>query len=673
MQIRKVRLKNFRQFYGTQELEFPADGEKTVTLIHAENGFGKTSILNAVLWALFRQVTPKFERPDDIVNYEALEEGETTATVDVEFEFEDKLYLVQRTFLSKKDGRDKTNLEAYRIEKGNHRPLPAPETFVCSVIPPEMAKYFFFDGEAAESFAAARNCKEIANAIRSILGCSLADTAISDLKELCKTVDRDIGSISGDHEIASLEAQLSQKTIDIELAIKMREEKIADIETWQQQHDEILRRLRDMKGAEEIQRLRDEKEASRKRAEAAVSECRTEIVKWIGQRAVQVVSGRLSQVALDFVDEASLRGRIPSPYNEDFVRELLKAEVCICRRPLPAGTPEWRFVAELLKTASNAEVLGRVVRARARSQLLREERPNAPQILRQQQQRLAQALQQQAQCEQEIAELGKQIEDLPLKEIADLERARRSLESKLRTERENLGGIKAHIVSLEREKARLEGELDELARKNKRTVKLLAKRHVLMRSISLLRGLLEQYESEARGKIEEQVNAILALVAHKDYRCRFNENFALELILNERATPKSGGENQLLSLAFIASLVEFAASRISAKDLILKPGTMAPLVLDAPLGQLDPTYQESAAKFLPKLARQVVLLISGSQGGDRVLKALEPFVGAEYVLIQENRGPRGKKPPLKSVIRGRERDLILFSCPRTMTRVERIA
>ncbi len=81
MQIRRVKLKNFRQFYGTQELEFPTTGKKNVTLIHAENGFGKTNILNAVLWSLFKQVTPKFEKPDEIVNFEAADEGETTASV----------------------------------------------------------------------------------------------------------------------------------------------------------------------------------------------------------------------------------------------------------------------------------------------------------------------------------------------------------------------------------------------------------------------------------------------------------------------------------------------------------------------------------------------------------------------------------------------------------------
>ena len=45
--------------------------------------------------------------------------------------------------------------------------------------------------------------------------------------------------------------------------------------------------------------------------------------------------------------------------------------------------------AELLKKASNAEVLGRVIRARARTQVLREEAPKAPKALMAFQARLA--------------------------------------------------------------------------------------------------------------------------------------------------------------------------------------------------------------------------------------------------------------------------------------------
>ena len=483
---------------------------------------------------MFKQVTPKFERPEDIVNYEANDEGEKTAQVEVLFEFKDQDYLIQRTHHQQWDSREKTDLLAFKIQNGNSKVLNAPETFTSSVIPPEMAKYFFFDGEAAESFAAARNYKEIEGAIRSILGCSLAETAIADLKDLGKTVEREIGAASGDANIEALEKHISAKTKEIETAVSLRELTLGNITTWKEQLDQIVQGLRKMQGVEEIQKQRDDKEALKIEADNEIKSCQEEIMKWIGQRSIQVVSKRISQVTLDFIDEASLRGRIPSPYNEDFVKGLLKDGICVCHRPLPAGTAEWKAVAELLKTASNAEVLNRVVRARARTQQLREEGSKAPKALTAFQAKLVKHLAQRAKLEQDIAELGKKIEGLPVKEIAERERSRRILEDKIDKEREKIGGVKAHIVSLEKAKKEFEDELDELARNNKRT-KAFGKRHLLMRSAALLNGLLEKYESDARGQIESDVNDILETVAHKDYQCRFNENFVLELILNKRA------------------------------------------------------------------------------------------------------------------------------------------
>lgn len=101
----------------------------------------------------------------------------------------------------------------------------------------------------------------------------------------------------------------------------------------------------------------------------------------MGQRSLQVVSGRLAKESLDFITEASVKGRIPSPYNEIFVRGLLQAEKCICNRDLKPGTEHWNAVTDLLKKASNAEAMSRVVRARARVSVLRDEANDAAEAL----------------------------------------------------------------------------------------------------------------------------------------------------------------------------------------------------------------------------------------------------------------------------------------------------
>ena len=147
----------------------------------------------------------------------------------------------------------------------------------------------------------------------------------------------------------------------------------------------------------------------------------------------------------------------------------------------------------------------------------------------------------------------------------------------------------------------------------------------------------------------------------------------MELLYPEgNAVPRSGGENQLMSLAFTSALIEYSRLRAGASGEILSPGTVAPLVLDSPFGQLDAQYREATASFVPRMASQVVLLVSSSQGDKTVMDALEPHIGAEYVLVSENRGDRGAKPDDSIVVQGREWRASLYNQDRTMTRIEKV-
>ena len=45
MKLEQLVLDNFRQFKGRQEIIFSDHRDRKVTVVHAENGFGKTTLL----------------------------------------------------------------------------------------------------------------------------------------------------------------------------------------------------------------------------------------------------------------------------------------------------------------------------------------------------------------------------------------------------------------------------------------------------------------------------------------------------------------------------------------------------------------------------------------------------------------------------------------------------
>lgn len=72
------------------------------------------------------------------------------------------------------------------------------------------------------------------------------------------------------------------------------------------------------------------------------------------------------------------------------------------------------------------------------------------------------------------------------------------------------------------------------------------------------------------------------------------------------------------------------------------------------------------------MAGQVVLLLSSAHTGDGVLEALRPRIGAEYVLISENRSERGGRGDDAIVLGGRRYERSLYGQEINRTRIERV-
>ena len=123
MKLISVRFKNFRNFYGDQEVSFSVDDEKNLTVIYAENGFGKTTFLNALNWTFFGTFTAGFERQDDLINRQAAKEGTKSASVDVTFEFLDNTYKATR-FVEQRQGNQQTVFKIWKVSGGDQREVP---------------------------------------------------------------------------------------------------------------------------------------------------------------------------------------------------------------------------------------------------------------------------------------------------------------------------------------------------------------------------------------------------------------------------------------------------------------------------------------------------------------------------------------------------------------------
>ncbi len=658
MWLEQITLKDFRCFYGESAIELSQDPDRNVTLIHAENGVGKTTLLNALLWCFYGDTTAKFEKRDDLVNYDARAAGRTHAFVEVLFEHNGNRYRARRYT---KGGPSDREFTVMRVDNGHHQTLQNPDAFINTVIPKGMAGHFLFDGEHAEVFLGEDNRGSIRRAVQDILGCSLIKTAIQDLAETSTYYRRQMPTTKASSSMEAISSRIDALSTQIQQATEARDGLRGDIERIDQQIADIDDKLRNSAAAKQLQARRDKATGELTRARKREAEAQAEVLRWLGDNGRFLVSTRITELAMDYLDQKEVKGRLPAPYNEELVSDLLEMHKCICDRELEPGTAAYAAVQGLLQKAANATLRNRIMKVRAQLSQLRSERAKAPGRLDAANARLSEARQDISRHEADLQEISEQLSGINFDEIAEREAKRNELRKLVNQKHEQVGNLTSRIQSAENDKAVAARELQKLAQEDA-GARVFMKRYTLCETLKgRLERELQEEEKAARKVLRHSITKVLEKTSRKAFRLQMTDDYGISLV-NEAGTqlPKSSGENQLLGLAFTAALVEFAKLRQNADDYRLLRGTVAPLVLDSPFGQLDEAYRQTTAEYVPQMAGQVLLMVSKSQGSGSVMEAIKGRIGEEYVLVRHNRDPRGERPLEVRQFNGKDVETAVF-------------
>lgn len=224
MRFRSIVIENYRQ-YRDLKLQFEP-GEHDLQIIVADNGVGKTNLLNAFTWCLYgeephlgssgkkqdtRQRTePKLNK--EIIE-ECVERGGGVATVrvvvDIEYEGEQGRTVLRVTrsvpFSVKVDGSYfemvyDSRFSVTWVEGKNRLPLSGEQAqeFLNKLLPESIREYFFFDGEQLDSYFKATGGERIKEAVYSISQIDLFRTMINRLDNVIKQQRRKASSQSID-------------------------------------------------------------------------------------------------------------------------------------------------------------------------------------------------------------------------------------------------------------------------------------------------------------------------------------------------------------------------------------------------------------------------------------------------------------------------------------------
>ena len=196
MKLEQLVVDNFRQFKGRQEIVFSDHRDRNVTVVHAENGFGKTTLLKALLWALYGQSglmgtdgkEEDFEKSGEIIHegtvHRGGDPGRIAAVVKLTFKHDETRYVLTRrlTLAQQQHNPNETELTLEAMRDGQTFTQDRPQQRIHAIVPPGIAPFLFFNGERINYLAMERNSGQVTGAIHQMLGLKLLQTTIEDLK-----------------------------------------------------------------------------------------------------------------------------------------------------------------------------------------------------------------------------------------------------------------------------------------------------------------------------------------------------------------------------------------------------------------------------------------------------------------------------------------------------------
>lgn len=673
MRLLSLVISDFRGFYGVQQVNFAAEDQKRVTVLHGENGAGKTNFLNAIHWCITGKFTPRFQDQKLLVNKEALKEGQRECYVEILFKDEEasggKEYRVRRSSTNEKQ----TSFEVFEIDRGNSKLIDRGESLIQLLLPPGLISWFFFDAEAIGALELSGS-DEFKRGLRKTLGFELIDRLLTDLDSVQAKIRREIATQSNDKQLLALQKDMDN--IDRVLpgqkdALESLQERIKETSKSMSQNSSSLGKLPQ---AEPIQRQRDAEENKKRRLEGEHRNYSAKAATLIGRAAPALILNDLTTRLEGRLEDQEVKGRLPAPYSDQLVKDILEGRLCICGRLVAEGSHEAHKINELLKFASTGALNQRISDVRYLIRDIERDSSEFPVQIAELRQQITSIDRSIGKCEEEIIDLTKQLQGIEIAEIQKLEKERLQLQREFASLHQQEGAIAHQIEQNIKRYKDLKAQHEAASRKLKVSEKLKSQLNKVERLANFIRRSLHEQETRALHILALELNSVLEKYLTKHYRAKINAaNYAVQLIdADGKNVGHSTGEGQVLKFAFIATVVALAAKKTQEKIQWMTEPTIAPLVLDAPFSALDPEYQGSVAKNLALQTTQLVLMISSAAWGEKVASALDGVIGKRYLIISQESGPKGAKPIKPLSINGKEYLLNSYEAERTQSILKEI-
>ena len=645
MILQRLIMNDFRQFEKkNNRIDFAPIGKKHVNIIFASNGVGKTTILAAIVWCLYGgKKLPYGDLSDQFLNknsFEKLNEGEEI-TVDVILSFEDrkKKYVVTRGVVVSKINGKQLNKDFFLEVTIDNQVQHYAQQRIDTVLGSAMKEYFFFDGEGIGKLADSSRPELIQKGIKNVMKIDTRQSALDLIKEAKKTFDKESTRIQTNSGIKDIPEERIDKIDDmLEATNKKLEETKNNRDTFERILQEInkdLLKIKDIKKeAEEKQNL----ENMLKKTEKDLEDLSYEQKELITKKAYLALSNDALTNVSSILEEKQRKGELPLlGIGKHFIEELLQKHRCICGEEFTDGDEHYQHLKDIMDSATaKSEIEGSLSSLGAFVEAHKNDHKDFLNLLEKNISKTAELTKLKSQLEQNIEAILNEIEEGLIHNEENLATKQKEVKQDHEETIKQIGKLESGIDQLEEDLKKAKKDLD-VSQSISDEVQLIRNRiQYCDQAIVLLdernREEIDNIRKELSLRLEKRFDTIL----HSEKKAILDESFRLTIVgIDGQPSAKSRGEDKLISLIFISTLIDFAREKemeMNNDDLSAGAG-IYPIVVDSPYGEFDTVYKKTISIALKELAPQVIILLSQEQWSEDLEVVFDDSLAHVYRLV----------------------------------------
>lgn len=250
MRIKNIELHNFGSYAGHNSFNFESSAtEARVVVIGGKNGAGKTTLFTAVQVCLYGNYAFGFKTAGrkylneiyNLINSQVRIDETESAYLEIGFQHVDNTdlfdYTIRRSW-SWQQNEIREVLSVWQNGKQLHEDdLLNFQNYLIHLIPPDMLKLYFFDGEKIADYFFGSKEVNIRDALMVLSGNDTFDILHEQVKRVLKSSEKSEGSVAQEYLTAQGELETSRQSVaELQQEIESIQENIDELESEIERH-----------------------------------------------------------------------------------------------------------------------------------------------------------------------------------------------------------------------------------------------------------------------------------------------------------------------------------------------------------------------------------------------------------------------------------------------------